>query len=296
VSTGQPSLAQLLGSWRVDPVLLAPLAGAAVLYLGGARRVRRGWPATRSAAFGAGLLVLALALMSGIDGYSERLLSVHMLQHELLMLLAPALLVWGAPVALALVACPRVGRRAISALLRGRAIRVLTAPALGFGAFAGVTLATHLSGVYELALRDARLHALEHAAYLGAGLLFLAPLIGSDPLPRRPGPVARFAWLLAGMVAMAIPGALLAFQTTVRYTYYLADARPLHVSALADQHLAGAMMWIGGGLAMFALAATVVMQALLTEERRQRRRDALAEDAAPGTVDGAATAQGVTPR
>ncbi|TMK27287.1 MAG: cytochrome c oxidase assembly protein [Actinobacteria bacterium] len=286
MSTGDPGLWRLIGSWTPDPPVLALLAAAALLYAAGALRTPQ-WPIARVCAFLGGLGVLALALLSGLDAYSARLLSVHMVQHLLLMLAAPALLLCGAPVRLALAAVPR-WRRPISRLLHRAPLRLLVHPAVGFAAFAGVTLATHLTGAYQAALHDPALHALEHAAYFWAGMLFLAPLIGSDPLPRRPGPLASFALLMGAMVAMAAPGALLAFGTTVRYPSYLPAARLQEISALADQHVAGAVMWIGSGLAMFALAVTLAMQALLAEERRQRRRDGhaarapLAQVAAPG--------------
>jgi cytochrome c oxidase assembly factor CtaG len=296
MSAAAPGPAQLLG-WQLDPVVLILLVAAGTLYGAGALRARGGWPAQRSAAFLAGLLALALALMSGIDAYSERLLSVHMAQHLLLMLAAPVLLLWGAPVRLALAAGPRSARRVISALLHRRVVRSLLHPALGLAVLAAVTLGTHLTPLYEVALRHPALHALEHAAYLWAGLLFLAPLLGSDPLPRRPSPLARFALLMAAMVVMAVPGALLAFTSTVRYPFYAAASRSLHVSALSDQHLAGAVMWIGGGLAIFTLAAIVAMQALLAEERRQLRRELYAADQpsrAPSA--GPAAPRGMVPR
>ena len=101
---GSPSLERLLGTWNVDPGLIAVLAGCAVGYLLAARRVRGGWPRSRSALFLAGLAVLATALLSGIDTYADDLLSVHMVQHMLLMMVAPVLIVWSAPVRLALAA------------------------------------------------------------------------------------------------------------------------------------------------------------------------------------------------
>jgi cytochrome c oxidase assembly factor CtaG len=296
VSVHDPGLGQLLGSWQLDPGPVAALGAAALLYAAGVRRAPRGWPVVRLAAFLGGLATLAVALLSGLDTYSERLLTVHMAQHLLLMLLAPALLLSGAPVRLALAAGPPWCRRAVSWLLQLPALRMLAKPALGFAALAAVTLATHLTGIYETALRDPRVHALEHAAFFWAGVLFLAPLAGSDPLPRRPGPLSRFAWLMAGTVAMAVPGALLAFGTTVRYRFYLPEARSLRISALTDQHLAGAVMWIGGGLAMFALALGVVMRALLAEERRQRRREAHALAPRPPSVSGAPASGGTARR
>jgi cytochrome c oxidase assembly factor CtaG len=98
------------------------------------------------------------------------------------------------------------------------------------------------------------------------------------------------------MVVMAIPGAVLVFEPTVRYAFYLHAARSLHVSALADQHLGGAVMWVGGGLAMFALALTAVMRELAAEERRQRRRDEHAAQMPRAAVAQAAAPRGMAQR
>src|SRR5207253_1388999 len=161
----------LLGSWTFDGLTVAALAALGALYLLGAIRLRGRWSPARTCSFIGGLLALALALVSGIDTYADRLLSVHMAQHLLLMLVAPA---------------------------------------LGLLGFALAVLVFHLSGLFELALRDETVHALEHCVYLAAGLMLLAPLIAADPLPRRVSAIARVGWLLAAMTVMAIPGALLA--------------------------------------------------------------------------------------
>jgi cytochrome c oxidase assembly factor CtaG len=280
---GGPSLSELLGSWAFDPWLLVLLAGTAVLYGIGVWRAGH-WPPGRSLAFLAGLTVLAFALLSGVDRYSDRLLSVHMLQHLLLMLVAPALLCAGAPVRLGLRASGRGGRVAIVGMLGSRAVRVLARPASGFTVFAIVVLVTHLTGVFQLALEHPLLHELEHAVLFWSGALLLAPLIAADPVPRPPGPIARFCWLMEAMTAMAIPGALLTFATGVRYHYYLTPTRALGHSPLGDEHLAGAIMWVGGGLAMFALALTLAMRAMFAEEARQRRREHHEQQGATGVL------------
>jgi cytochrome c oxidase assembly factor CtaG len=217
--------------------------------------------------------MLALALLSGVDSFSRELLSVHMLQHLLLGLIAPALLLCGAPVRLALGCSPPAARTTLARLLAHRVSVRMSSPAVGFVLFAGVILLTHLTSVYELALDNSAVHALEHAAYFWTGLVFLAPLIAADPLPHPPSALGRFAWLMGAMTVTAIPGVLLTFSTSVRYPFYLAPARALGRSALSDQHLAGVIMWVGGSVVMFALALTVAMQAMLAEERRQRRRE-----------------------
>jgi cytochrome c oxidase assembly factor CtaG len=293
----QATPGNLLSSWTLDLPLVLLLAAAAALYLRGAARLRarstapapdatarrRAWPVLRTACFLCGLAVVAIALMSGIDADSERLLSVHMVQHLLLSLLAPTLLLCAAPVRLALASGSHGLRATLAAWLSTRFVRTLAHPAVGLALFALVQLATHLTGIFELALEDPWMHALEHGAYFWSGVLLLAPLIAADPLPHAPAPLARFGWTMGAMTAMAIPGALLAFEPTVRYRFYLVPARALGRSAIEDQHVAGAIMWVGSGVAMFSLALSVTMAAMLAEERRQRRRELYVDGGAAGT-------------
>ena len=169
MSTQSPTLARLLGTWTVDPVLLGVCCAAAGLYVWAMGRSRRCWPVWRLASFTCGLLVLLLALLSGIDQYADELLSVHIVEHLLLILLAPTLILWGAPIRLALSACPPPGRRAIAGLLRQRCVRLSTRPACGFALFTLVVLGTHLTGVYEVALRNQTIHACEPPPTSGRG-------------------------------------------------------------------------------------------------------------------------------
>ncbi len=272
--SAQPlTLSRLLGDWTVDPLLLCGLCFAGALYGWGAIRCRARWPARRTTSFMMGLFVVALALLSGIDPYADELLSMHVLEHLLLILIAPLLLLWGAPVRLALSASPPSGRHAIAALLRSRTVHVLTRPACGFALFTVVVLGTHLTGVYEAALRNQAIHACEHAAYFSSGLLFLAPLLAADPIPHPPGAIARFSWLMAAMLVMALPAGVFLFDGHVHYPFYVAPAHALHTSALTDQRTAGVLMLVGGGVVMGVLAIAIAMGAMLAEERRQKRRD-----------------------
>lgn len=273
MSAQPPTLARLLGTWTLDPVLLGVCVAAVGLYVWGMVRSRRGWPVWRLASFTFGLLVLLLALTTGVDEYADELLSIHVVEHLLLILAAPALILWGAPVRLALSACPPAGRHVIASLLRKRWVRLLTRPACGFALFTLVVLGTHMTGVYEAALRDRTLHACEHAAYFWSGMLLLLPLLAADPIPHPPGAIARFSWLMAAMVVMSVPAGVYLFDGRVRYPFYLAPARALHTSALSDQRAAGMIMLVAGGLAMGALAIVVAMGAMIAEERRQQRRD-----------------------
>jgi putative membrane protein len=243
----------------IGPLLL--IAALACLYGAGLRRVRD-WPPTRTAAFGAGLAAIGVALLSPLDTDTERLLSAHMAQHLLLGLAAPLCLALGAPARLALAATRGSARHRIARTLHALPLR----PAYGWAAWSGVMLGTHLTGLYELALHDPFVHALEHMAYLTSGLLFWVPLVAADPLPHPPGPAARFVWLLAAMPPMGIVGARL-LTGTVAYPDY---------PSLSDQRTAAGLMWGAGSLLMSIALVAIVFSALLREETRQRRREAAA--------------------
>ncbi|MBS1868754.1 MAG: cytochrome c oxidase assembly protein [Actinobacteria bacterium] len=271
--SGRPSIGELLGGWTLDPGLLLSAAVALAAYAWGAVRARR-WPAQRGACFALGVAASLLALCSGLDAWSERLLSVHMVQHLLLTLVAAPLLVAGAPLALALRALPHGGARRLARALRSRPARALTHPLVTWSLLPALLLATHLTGIFELTLRDPAAHAAEHLAYLAAAVLFWLPVLGAEPLPRRPGPVGQLLYLLLGMPAMAAAGVLLTIDTSVRYPAYLAPARALGVDALADQHAAGTIMWVAGSVLAAALTVAAVWAALEREERRAVAREA----------------------
>jgi cytochrome c oxidase assembly factor CtaG len=241
------------------PIVL--VMALAVAYGGGVRRVR-GWPVRRTAAFVGGLVALAVALLSPLDAEAERLLSAHMAQHLLLGLVAPLGLAAGAPVRLALAALSGDARRGLAWVLHALPLR----PAYGWGAWTAVMLGTHFTGVYELALHDPFVHALEHLAYLLAGLAFWVPLIAADPLPRPPGPAVRLVWLLAAMPPMGLVGAHLLTGSAAYPSY----------PDLANQRMAAGLMWGAGSLLMSLALVAIVFSALVREENRQRRREAAA--------------------
>jgi cytochrome c oxidase assembly factor CtaG len=251
---------------------LAPLAlpfAAALAYALGLARTRER-PGAEALAWAAGVAALAVALSPPLDAWADDRLSGHMVQHLLLAMVAPPLLAAGAPVRLALRAVRRPGRRRLARALHSRAARIAGHPAFGWGAFTTVMLGTHLTPLYGLALRHPLVHALEHLAYLTAGLAYWAPLVGADPLPARPGSTGRIVWLLASMPPMGLLGAWL-LSGPLRYAEYAGPG------ALADQRAAAGVMWAGGSLLLALATVVLVYAALVAEERRQRRREAIAD-------------------
>jgi putative membrane protein len=273
IPTAAPSLPALLVShWEVRWPLDVAAVAAATSYVLAARRVRGGWPARRTAAFLAGIGCVLVALQSGIGAFDDRLLSAHMVQHMLLLLVAPLLLLGGRPFLLTLQALPSPRRPAIARAL-ARVARA-TRPLPCLAVFYAVLLLTHLPAFYDATLTHPLLHDLEHALYLSAGLLLWWPILDADPAPtRRLGGLGRLVYVLAAMPPMALVGAFLNRHPSLVYPAYGQPGHALGVSALTDQQQAGAIMWVAGNTLMVAVGLWAVLAALVAEERRQRARE-----------------------
>lgn len=268
-----PSLTSLLFShWQPDGSLSVEAAAAVCVYLWGTRRVRGRWPLRRTVSFLAGIACVLIALESGIDAYDDELLSVHMVQHLILLLLAPLLLLGGRPMILALRALPLDGRRR---LVRSLArLRRLAGPWHGLAVYFGVIGVTHLAWFYDATLTHPLLHDAEHGLYLISGALLLWPILDGDPLPsQRLGGLGKLIYVLASMLPMAVIGAYLNRHTTVVYAPYRLASQALGVSAVRDQAEAGAIMWVVGNTTMVVIGLWATMATLLGEERRLRARE-----------------------
>jgi putative membrane protein len=275
-----PSLPSLLVShWVLSPTIVVPAIGFGALYIVAVRRLAGPWPARRTASFLAGVGCVVIALQSGIDAYDDRLLSVHMVQHMLLLVVAPPMLLGGRPVILALrSASPRRRASLARALHRARGV---TAPAPALVVFTATILLTHLPAFYDATLRHPALHDAEHALYIAAGLILWSPLLDGDPVPRhRLNGLGKLAYLIVAMMPMALVGAYLNRDATLFYPLYGPPARALGISALDDQAQAGAIMWVLGGVVMTAVGLWSAMAAMVAEERRLVAREARAASAA----------------
>ena len=198
----------------------------------------------RTLCFLSGVAVVLVALQSGVDAYDDRLLSAHMVQHLLLLMVAPPLLLLGRRWLLALRALP-AGRGEALARVCSRARAELTRPAVCLAVFAAVIVGFPTCPLYDATLRHPLLHDLEHAAFLFRGPVPWWPLLDADPVAsRRLGGLGRILYMLVAMPPMALIGAYLNRANTVVYAPYAASAHALGISAVLDQQHAGAIMWV----------------------------------------------------
>lgn len=273
-----PTVGRLLGGWLLEPVLIAVLVLAAGLYLAGVvTLVRRGqrWPMGRSISFlVGGLGILAAATLSGLAAYDDVLFSAHMAQHMLLTMVAPVFLALGAPITLALRTLPVRGRRRLLAVLHSRGARLATAPVLTTFLFIASPFALYFSPVYEATLRSPTLHLLLHVHLLVVGCLFLWPILGLDPLPRRLPYAIRLLVVFVTMPFHAFLGvAIMSQGTVIAGDWYAGLHREWGASPLSDQHLGGGLLWAAGDLVALLLLAPLLVQWMQADERTARRED-----------------------
>jgi putative membrane protein len=271
--------ATIITSWTLNPLAIVPIVAAAWLYGMGLRRAARaGTPHPRRAAvaFFAGLTVVALAVASPIDAYAEVSFSVHMAQHLLLTLLAPPLLAVGAPITLALRSTRPQTARLLSRLLRSVPAVVLSDPVVGWALFVGVALVIHLTPLFDLALRSSGAHALEHALWLAAALVYWWPIVGRDPSAHPVSYPVRLLSLFLAMPAMSFLALAIYSATGPLYEEYASLPAPWGPSALADQRAGATMMWLVGNLALVLAMLIVATAWKRDDDARQRRLEARA--------------------
>jgi putative membrane protein len=241
-----------LAAWSLDPSLVY-VAVAALLYLLGGRGRWRPAP-LEATSFFAGLLAIVIALDSPIDVYADQLFWVHMLQHILLLTVAPPLFLLGHPWPRMWRALPLEPRTALArTIARSRLtapVRALARPLPAWILFNVTIVAWHIPRAYDATLRYGAVHSLEHAMFFFCGLLFWARVI--DPGPLRPRLVwpARIAYTAGSMVVGWLLAIALVLVPHPLYGYYADLAvRPGGISALTDQQLAAGVMWVLGSIA-----------------------------------------------
>lgn len=246
--------ATALSTWRVAPITLALAVLAGGWYLWRAAGAR--WPVRRTAAFLGGLLVLAVTRCGGIDVYGEQVFWVHMIEHLLLIMVVPVLIILGQPL--------RLAGNAIDGLLASRVVSFLTFPLVGLFCYAAVLIGTHLTGFMSMMMAHPWLRGLEIVLYLGSGYLFFLPLLGGEPLKRELSYPLRVFLLLMGMTADTVVGVLLMITARTRPF----SDRTWGPSPLSDLHIGGGIMWVIGDALMFGVTVLVVGQWMNDTERQ----------------------------
>ena len=268
-----PTLASLLLGWHVDPLIVGALVASAAAWLLLVRRIRRLHPGhpvplVRSAAFFGGLAAIAVALLSGIERYDTTLFSVHMVQHLLLMLVAAPLLVLSAPITQLLrAASPGVRNRWLLPVLHSTVVAALGHPVVAWLTFTLVAWGSHFTSLFDLALEDPGVHRLEHIAYLASSLLFWWPVVAADPARRRlPHPV-RALYVLLQLPVNSFLGMAILFADSPLYAHYATLGSPYGIMPLADQELAGGLMWLAGDVVFIGAILAIVAAWMRHEER-----------------------------
>ncbi len=244
---------------------------AAFLYLRGWLRLRRhehhnveGW---RASSFVFGLLFIWIATASPLAALDHDMLTAHMVQHLLLMTLAPPLILLGMP------------RKAIDRPLRSEPMQqfasVVTHPALCWFAAAVTLIVWHIPSVFMLGLRSPMWHRIEQASFLATGLLFWWPVVRSSASTSKWPESYILLYLFLATLPCDILSGFLVFCDRVVYPVFLSSPRSFGISALEDQQCAGALMWTCVTL-VYLIAGSVFTARLLSPHRSPRQLEELA--------------------
>jgi cytochrome c oxidase assembly factor CtaG len=274
--------------WLLDPSLLSILVVVGVLLyaLGLRRRLATGrrraelW--RRTGLLAVAVVLLDLVLCPAFDRYAAESQAMHMLQHVVLMAIVPPLVVVAAPWLTVWRALPLDARRstarAVLLLPAGvrRALRGLVSPVVAFVLVSANLALWHIPALYDLTLRNAVVHDLEHATFLLFGTFYWLALLDSPPLRSRLDNLQRAIYAGAGMVTGWLLALVLAFASTPLYSAYADLPRRLGgISALSDQQLAAGVM-LGIASIPYTVAVFVFVYRWLDAERPDARRRASA--------------------
>jgi putative membrane protein len=255
--------------WTLEPSVLVGVAALAVLYFlawrrgratGGAHRPGYG----RLTLFAGGLLVILAALVSPVDDLGDQLLVMHMVQHILLLDIAPILLILG---------LTKVLLRPVTRRLQvvERRAGYLAHPAFAVVVYVGFMWAWHVPAMYDAALRSTAVHALEHVCFFTAGALYWWHLLSPIRNRYRLTGLGPVAYMVATKLLVGLLGILLAFAPSVIYPFYAGHPHYWGLSPHTDQSMAGLVMALEQSIVM-GTALVVVFFRMLSESEREAQR------------------------
>jgi putative membrane protein len=266
---------------NADPSLLVTLALILVecVYLRGWYRLRSALPrllsSWRAAAFASGLFSLWAAVGSPLAAMDHLLLTAHMAQHLLLMTVSAPLILLGTPVIVLLNGLPkRFARSTLRPLLRCSPVRqfgrALTHPVLCWLVGAAAVIGWHIPGLFELAMRSALWHEIEHGSFLAAGVLFWWPVVQPWPSLARWPPLCVPLYLFLATLPCDVLSAVLVFCGRVVYPHYVSAHRLFNIPPLRDQECAGALMWVWVTFVYLVPSAIVTIRVLSPPQRAMK--------------------------
>ena len=252
------SVTELLGSWRLDALVLVALGLALTGYVNGIRTLaRRGlpWPAARTSAFVGGLLLALVDLCSGVATYAPALVSVQLGQLLVALLVVPALLAAGAPVTLWSLASTMRGPHCTPSAWMATAIRVASGPVAGAALVSALLLGLYRTPLIELSLRSLWVHLLVLALAVAAGFVLWWPVLGVDPVPQARGLAERAAGVIAVVACLLLLAAQLGLGDRLLAGDWFLELRWGWVDPVADQRVGGLL----AALAAVGIAAVMLV-------------------------------------
>ena len=279
-----PVVDAFLFSWPFAPTLLIGLLLTAAVYLRG-WFILRGrdsgrWPARQPIAFLGGLASIFLALASPIEPFSFLFLQMHMVQHLMLMMVAPPLLWLGEPLFPMLRGMPAPIRTYwLAPCYRSPALRRLaqwlTSPVAAWLLYVGAAWLWHVPRLYDMAMRSPGWHYVQHLTFLAAALVFWYPVVRPYPARPRWSPWLLFPYLILADLQNTVLSALLTFSDRILYAHYAEVPRLDGLSALDDQAAAGVFMWVPGSLAFLVPLFWIATRTLFGVESGKRNQRAI---------------------
>ncbi|KQW13273.1 cytochrome c oxidase assembly protein [Streptomyces sp. Root369] len=272
--------------WSADPFFLVACLLALGLYAWGVVRLRRrgdSWPVGRTVSYVVGVLTIALMMCTGLNDYGMVMFSVHMVQHMVISMLSPILILLGAPVTLALRALPVAGRgrkgprELLLALLHSRYMRIITHPAFTIPLFIASLYALYFTPIFDFLMGSKTGHIAMMVHFLAVGVVFFWPIIGVDPGPQRPGYLMRMLELFAGMPFHAFFGIALMMASEPMVETFKNPPASLGIDALSDQNYAGGIAWAFSEIPSVLVLIALLFQWYGSEQRQAKRTDRAAD-------------------
>ncbi|MEE1748660.1 MULTISPECIES: cytochrome c oxidase assembly protein [unclassified Streptomyces] len=272
--------------FSADPFFLIGCVLAIGLYAYAVLRLRRrgdSWPAGRIVFFVVGVLSIALVMCTKLNDYGMVMFSVHMVQHMVISMLSPILLLLGAPVTLTLRALPVAGRgrtgprELLLKLLHSRYMKIITHPVFTIPLFIASLYGLYFTPLFDFLMGSKTGHIAMMVHFLAVGLVFFWPIMGVDPGPHRPGYVMRMLELFAGMPFHAFFGIALMMATTPMVGTYQHPPASLGIDALSDQGWAGGIAWAFSEIPSVLVLIALVFQWYRSEQRTAKRSDRAAD-------------------